>query len=542
MSDGSHPTTLDDATRRIQQLEAVILGNGLVLPTPPSSPAEAIPLLEGSLHISPFMAPSSVSSVKEINYKLGSQVLTVTREGMLQKSLADILAETAGRLDSREPDTPAKGTGEHSFETATSPSKEKERRRSAGDAKSKSIVGQIKKAGSRTSSPTTSPVSAPLIRKKKEKSIPPLDAAMLDRIATVHSLAALRLDKMMCRVFPPTSRIAMDYIAMAYNDIKNIFTHDLDKFYNIMRTLCAELLPIVKKQPMYQSMKSPCYTFGDIHGNYRDVSYFLENIINFLDLAYTPCNLVFLGDYVDRGPYGLEVLCLLFALKLSAPNKVCLLRGNHEDPLVNGDVHHYGDSAFQRQCQKAFGPTKGLNMWKQVNEVFRHFPLAADIDGKIFCCHGGIPRFGGGEDRRLDILRSPKFPHLEVFSAFEDVKTEDDLLVQMASDLCWSDPKDFEDEGGYWELNEYGFGHNSRGKGVICFGEKAVDDFCEQYGFQYIFRAHQEKSDGLKLCKSARVITIFSSSDYEGHQNGAGVLFSNDGVCDFLFFNVYWFT
>eukprot|EP01060_Flectonema_neradi_P029546 TRINITY_DN4104_c0_g1_i2.p1 TRINITY_DN4104_c0_g1~~TRINITY_DN4104_c0_g1_i2.p1 ORF type:complete len:539 (+),score=122.69 TRINITY_DN4104_c0_g1_i2:106-1722(+) len=521
---GSHHS-MDEATRRIQQLEAYIKGNGLTLPTPPGSPL----LPDGSIHITPYATPASTGGFKpEVNYKLGSQVLTVTREGMLQKSLADILAETAGRLDSREPDTPAKGSSGASFETATTSPRDKERRKSVGDKPAKGMVAQVKKAVASRTSPTTSPTTSPL-KKKKDKGLPPLDRAMLDRIATVHSLAALRTDKMMCRIFPPTSRIAMDYIAMSYNDIKNVFTHDMDKFYNIMKTLCVEMLPIVQSQVMYQKMKSPCYTFGDIHGNYRDVSYFLENIINFLDLAYTPCNLIFLGDYVDRGPYGLEVLCLLFSLKISAPKKVCLLRGNHEDPLVNGDIRHYGDSAFQRQCQKAFGPTKGLNLWKQINEVFRHFPLAADIDGKIFCCHGGIPRFGGGEDRRLEILMSPKFPHLEVFSTFEPVETEDDLLVQMASDLCWSDPKDFEDEGGYWELNEFGFGHNSRGDGVICFGEKAVDDFCEKYGFQYIFRAHQEKSDGLKLCKSARVITIFSSSDYEGHQNGAGVLFANDG-------------
>eukprot|EP01063_Lacrimia_lanifica_P016419 TRINITY_DN2298_c0_g4_i1.p1 TRINITY_DN2298_c0_g4~~TRINITY_DN2298_c0_g4_i1.p1 ORF type:complete len:473 (+),score=200.29 TRINITY_DN2298_c0_g4_i1:95-1513(+) len=458
----SYHEEMSDADRiagfraRVRQLEEYIQEKGLPLP------AATVPV-----------------DYSEKRFKLSSQVLTVTRAGMVHKSLAEILAESAGRDDQREPDTPTQGKS-----LGFSPSKKK---------------------------------------KKKDS-----DSAMLDRIATVKSLAALRTDKMLYKPFPPLARTAMDYIASAYNDIKNTFHHDIEKFYRNLKDLCRELLPILARGNMYEKQRTPAYTFGDVHGNYGDVSYFLENIINFVDLEYTPCNIIFLGDYVDRGPYGLEVLCLLLSLKLSNPSKVTLLRGNHEDPLVNGDVRHYGDSAFQRQCLKTFGGNKGMDIWKSINELFAHFPLCADIDGKIFCCHGGIPRYNGGHDDRLELLRSPNFPHLEMFSTFEPAVDEQTRLVQIASDLCWSDPKDVEDDAtGYWELNEHGFGNNTRGEGVLCFGEKAVDEFCDIHGFEFIFRAHQEKSDGLKLAKSGRVITIFSSSDYEGHQNGAGVLFVN---------------
>ena len=67
---------------------------------------------------------------------------------------------------------------------------------------------------------------------------------------------------------------------------------------------------------------------GDIHGQYYDLIHMFEKIIDKRGILNT--NMVFLGDYVDRGDFGLECIIYLFALKVRYPKQITLLRGNHE--------------------------------------------------------------------------------------------------------------------------------------------------------------------------------------------------------------------
>ncbi|ORC86009.1 serine/threonine protein phosphatase [Trypanosoma theileri] len=300
---------------------------------------------------------------------------------------------------------------------------------------------------------------------------------------------------------------------------------DIEGFGRTLCSLCTEVKSILQSEPRHGSMVSPCYVFGDLHGNFWDLFYFLDNLISFQDLRYTPHRFLFLGDYVDRGEFSVEVVAYLFAMKVLAPDKVLLLRGNHEDTLVSGDISSYGSTSFRAQCRNLFGHSLGEELWHRASETFAYLPLTANIDGRIFCTHGGIPRYRGGVDDRLQILSRDDFPVFEsFFQASEEETAQQRMCRQMAMDTCWADPADDESV-----LDKWGFGANPRGSGIILFGSVAVDDFLAHYNYDYIFRAHQEKSDGLKLSKSARVFTIFSTSAYVGHENGAGLVLVADG-------------
>ncbi|WP_275393283.1 metallophosphoesterase family protein [Aliiroseovarius sp. Z3] len=69
---------------------------------------------------------------------------------------------------------------------------------------------------------------------------------------------------------------------------------------------------------------------GDIHGRMDLLAGALEGIAN----HWPEQPVVFVGDYIDRGPNSAEVLRHLFGLQSSNPDRIICLLGNHEDMLL----------------------------------------------------------------------------------------------------------------------------------------------------------------------------------------------------------------
>lgn len=71
---------------------------------------------------------------------------------------------------------------------------------------------------------------------------------------------------------------------------------------------------------------------GDIHGQYFDFVHMIEQVTG----KPSPQNpILFNGDFVDRGPWSVEVLLCLYAFKLQYPTAVHFNRGNHESEMTN---------------------------------------------------------------------------------------------------------------------------------------------------------------------------------------------------------------
>jgi len=256
--------------------------------------------------------------------------------------------------------------------------------------------------------------------------------------------------------------------------------------------LCNQAREIFINQPILLELEAPLKVCGDIHGQYYDLLRLFEHG------GFPPeANYLMLGDYVDRGKHSIETVCLLFAYKIKYPENFFLLRGNHECSSIN---RLYG---FYDECKRRYS----YKVWKNFGDAFNCLPVAAIIDDKILCMHGGL---------------SPELGHIEqITRIMRPTEVPDEGLL---CDLLWSDP----------EKETNGWGENERGVSYT-FGPEVVQDFLKRHDLDLICRAHQVVEDGYEFFSKRQLVTVFSAPNYCGEFDNAAALMSIDEnlVCSF---------
>jgi len=238
-----------------------------------------------------------------------------------------------------------------------------------------------------------------------------------------------------------------------------------------MKVLCDRVRTILMEESNIQPISSPVTICGDIHGQFWDLLELLRKGGSVPETSY-----IFMGDFVDRGHYSLETVSLLLALKARYPDKISLLRGNHESRQI---TQVYG---FYEECQQKYG---SASVWKACCNVFDYLNLAAIIDGDVLCVHGGL----SPDIRTLDQIR--------VLSRAQEIPHEGAFC-----DLMWSDPDDIEN-----------WGVSPRGAGWL-FGGSVTREFNHVNSLSLIARAHQLVQEGYKYMFDEALATVWSAPNY----------------------------
>ncbi|KAH9919721.1 serine/threonine protein phosphatase [Fomitopsis serialis] len=222
-----------------------------------------------------------------------------------------------------------------------------------------------------------------------------------------------------------------------------------------VKRLCIKAREILIEEANVQVVDSPVTICGDIHGQFWDMMELFK-----VGGSCPETNYLFMGDFR-------RTFLLLLALKVRFPERITLIRGNHESRQI---TQVYG---FYDECQRKYGSS---NVWRWCCEVFDYLALGAIVDGR--------PNLQGIDQIRA-IDRKQEVPH-------------DGPMC----DLLWSDPDDIT-----------GWGLSPRGAGFL-FGADITKIFAHNNAIDLIARAHQLAMEGYKLMFDKTIVTVWSAPNY----------------------------
>jgi len=246
-------------------------------------------------------------------------------------------------------------------------------------------------------------------------------------------------------------------------------------------------------------LEDPLTIIGDIHGQFYDAVKILDISGSLEDTKY-----LFLGDFVDRGSFSIEVLVLLYSIKVCNPNSVFFLRGNHECRQMTSFFN------FRAECLYKYDQ----EIYDLFMDSFDLLPLACVVNGKFLALHGGI---------------SPDLRSLDDINLIDRFK--EPPKQGLFCDLLWADPVD-NDHGNCEDI----FRNNDVRGCSYFYGGEAVHNFLANNNLLSLIRAHEAQVDGYKMHDwegnfgFPSVITVFSAPNYCDVYNnkGAVIKFQNN--------------
>ena len=263
--------------------------------------------------------------------------------------------------------------------------------------------------------------------------------------------------------------------------------------------IVSRAIDVWKAEPNMIRVEVPAVICGDIHGQFFDLCKLFEvSGGQPKDVRY-----VFLGDYVDRGYYSMECFLYLAACKVNWPEQMAMLRGNHECRHLTAHFTFKAEAEYKYSAK----------VYDLCGEAFDTLPLAALVNGQLFCVHGGIS------------------PELKNLSDLEKInRFRETPNAGLMCDLMWTDPHT------NYETDKGTFSHNPSRGCSFRYSHKAVVDFLKRNSLLSVVRGHEAQSEGYRLYGKweetdfPTVITIFSAPNYAGVYNNQAAVLKYDGA------------
>ena len=270
--------------------------------------------------------------------------------------------------------------------------------------------------------------------------------------------------------------------------------------------LISEVKPILEKDQSLIRIRSPCKIFGNIYGIYDDLMRFFESYGNPSDDNQmgdiNVMQYIFLGDFCDRGYHSLEVIFLLFALKIKYPQFIYLIRGHHEDKNIN-IKYGLGEECMERLSDDI---REEKSIFANINKVFDLLPFGVLVDNNILMIHGGI----GSSINTLDDIENIKRP----ISVEQNVVNKEQLKI---IDLLWSEYSDDIDNIDInIERDKYKKGF------IVKYGKERLNKFLDDNKINLLITSHQFVQGGFCTFNNDKILIVFSATNYMNQYENVG--------------------